>query len=218
MQGVSKLSVLAKVSTLRAGSFNPGIRTQPEHMVDLIKSMGSRGFLPEFPIIVGSDRVTIGDGHRRFHAAKHLGILEVPVIYSQYTAAQVFAMQFDGRRAIKTEELLDASTRGISVEDMPAYFKQRYAQVIKFCGEPAVRYLVDRNLSPSKVNYVSLIANYFKRTINITHTPVYGMRVLTWLVENNTAYAVRLYVSAAKDPTYLKYVIDHNLPLERHFN
>ena len=75
------------------GGFNPKSRTEQSALKTLRESMELRGFLPEFPIIVGNDNVTIGDGHRRYTVAKSLGMEKVPVQFSNLPAQEIFSLQ-----------------------------------------------------------------------------------------------------------------------------
>jgi len=204
------------ISEIKMGKFNPQSRTEPKRLKQLEESMIGRGFLPEFPIIVGNDGETIGDGHRRYSVARKLGFTHVPVIYSDLSAEDVYALQNEGKLKPNNSELLEASTLGIDIYKLPKTFQKHYANIIKYCGHNAIEYMVDRGLSPTQIEYVSKAIKYIQRQApEIIIDTEYGFKVLQWMSSNNQSYRSRRFVEDGENVDRLIHAIDKNKPLPR---
>ncbi len=95
---------------LKGASFVPASRVLPASLSALIDSMRNGGFHPWAPIVVGVEGV-IGDGHRRWAVAKYLGVLRVPVVYTNRKAADIWGANMT-TQPVTTKEALTANLKG----------------------------------------------------------------------------------------------------------
>lgn len=204
------------INDLNMGAFNPKSRTEQSALKTLRESMELRGFLPEFPIIVGNDEKTIGDGHRRYTVAKQLGLDRVPVQMSNLPAQEIFALQMQGKKNMNTLQMLQSVDNGVSVNDFPAAFRTKYNQAVKLCGSDVIRVLLDYETSPDIINRLKKVLDYIvaqKPSLEANQT--YAMKVLKWAIHNNMGYRMRQFVDMGGPITTLLWAIDSNKPLPR---
>lgn len=204
------------VSRLKLGSFNPKSRTEKAALKTLRESIESRGFLEEFPIIVGNDGKTIGDGHRRYTVAKELGHTKVPVQFSKLPAQEIFALQMQGKKNMNTLQMLQSVDSGVSVEDFPASFKTKYNQAIRLCGDDVIKILLDHDTSPDIINRLKKVLDYITRCAPERDTDQkFAVKVLRWAIHNNMGYRMRQFVDMGGPVATLLWAIDSNKPLPR---
>ena len=85
---------------------NPASRI--ESLKDLVASISEDGFDPSRAILIGSDWKTIGDGNRRFAAAKELGLQKVPIIIDEkHTAEEIYRSHNSTQKPITMSQGLE---------------------------------------------------------------------------------------------------------------
>lgn len=192
---------LVDILELQAGEFNPKVRAS--QVKDLIDSMSIMGFRTDRPIVVGNDKKTIGDGHRRWTAAKLLleddsKFSQVPVIFSDLSAAEVFVLYNSRTKPIDGKQWLEATMSGVDIQKTPPLFQRDYNNIINVCGVSALGFLLKERKSPNLINLIIRTNNYIKRHGG-TFNQESSMALLQWVVTKRQQLFLRRWLDGDMD-------------------
>lgn len=174
---------------LKAAPFNPEIRTLDKSLKDLMRSMETHGFWGFKPIVVTSDN-TIVDGHRRWTAAKNLGIVQVACIRTDMGLQECWAETMASTRPINAQELFQAVRDGLEVlpKNNSGNTVSRY---INKYGKGLVDYMADRGLSSSPIMYAERTCVYLGKEQSRENVE----KIAKWIVENKLSRQILYIIS-----------------------
>jgi hypothetical protein len=189
-----------KTDSLKPAPFNPEGRTQ--NVKDLERSIEKYGFWPFCPILITSDNM-IADGHRRWTAAKNLGLEDVPVEVVEMEVGELWA-QFNGtRRDVSSRESLYAYTHGMGT--LPERGRRAIERLKKIIGEKGLKHLSDMNISPNILSVARSIAAYCG-----DKSDAFTAKVIYWLIENSTQRAAIMAMQNDIPSKVLKQAVEEN--------
>jgi len=191
--------------------WNPPARTTRRAVLDIIRRMQEFGFEPFRPLLLSEDEY-IGDGHRRWTAARYLQLPKVPAIYTGLTVEELWAGNL-GARSPRAGEWMAAHILG-RVEGLPTRTANAVDGLLMVLGEEGVRYLIERGQSPD------IWRSAYKVGVYCANTETAFLRRATyWLVKHKmvdkTSKAMRGPEDERIDPRVLKQAIENDLPLRR---
>lgn len=206
-QPANVMIVLVGVGTLRPAPWNPEKRTTKASLAPLIKRIDSEGFDPFRPILISKDGY-IGDGHRRWMAAKSLGMTRVPVVFTDKTVEELWAGNA-GARPVTAREWMAVSVLG-GVE-VPKRQAEQIKEMHMVVGDEGMRYLIERGVSPGIWRLVWRIGLYCKRKDH-----KFLRQTIYWLVKHRMSDKVQNRALSGDDPIdprVLIQAIEHDRPL-----
>jgi ParB/RepB/Spo0J family partition protein len=154
---VVAVTMRVAIDDLKPATWNPDIRVQLRYIKDLRDSIETNGFFEFEPILVDKNGVII-DGHRRWTAAKQVGLTEVPVIIVDDDADRIWAILNGTRMDLSGQQVLQAVSRGL--KSRPAKYASMINRLTDLVGEDVVKQLGRRGVSPFVVNQAMRIARY----------------------------------------------------------
>jgi len=200
--------VMVGINTLKPAPWNPEKRMSTRALKPLIKLIQEEGFDPFRPILISKDGF-IGDGHRRWLAAKHLGIPRVPVVYTDRTVEDLWAGNA-GARPVSAREWFSVSI--LAGVEVPGNFAAMIDEMRPVLGDEGLRYLIDRGIAPGIWKLVWKISLYCKRPDN-----KFLRQTTYWLVKHKMQDKVRKAVYGPEDeridPRALVQFIESDLPM-----
>lgn len=192
---------------------NPSSRVSARKVKSLEKAIESFGFLESMHIIANAD-YTITDGHGRWQAALNLGLSEIPVVFDETTPSIIFMCEQASRKHNQSE-LLESVMQGANIDEMPMQFRKNYNKIISFCGYNAPKYMAERSVSAAQIHLIERMIVFIKRhATSVEVTQEFGFKLLEWLVSNNQAAKVRLFIEQNRDVEHLLWAIERNKPLK----
>jgi hypothetical protein len=193
-------------NSLKPSDFNPPSRSYLSRCKELVASMKEHGFDEFRPILVGNDG-RIGDGHRRWTVAQHLGIPLVPIMLVDKSSAELFERN-RGNRSISSSQWMYASQYGI--KNIPPNTARQIETLYELVGDTGIVMLANRGASPSIITYAQRIAKYINAT-----TPIMIARIIYWLVEQRQQDNTRRFMGDFGDPAVLIDAIVNKKKLQR---
>lgn len=215
MKGITMQVEWKLVEEIKIEGFNPESRTSEENIAKLATSIQNKGFLDVFPILIGKDGF-LGDGHRRFMAAKMAGFKEVPTITSTtQTAKELFMLQQNiPPRKIYSSELLEAVRDGrLSLSLCNKNFITQYNGLVKLCGEDALDNIVEKKIGTDILGRLRATLKYIYKYAPYLNTEDYPKKVLLWALHNNEGWRMRTWVTEKGPCGVLINCIEENKPL-----
>jgi len=200
--------VMVGVNTLKPAPWNPKQRMKDRTLKPLIKRLQEEGFDPFRPILISKDGY-IGDGHRRWLAAKALGITKVPVVFTDKTIQELWAGNAGARPVSAREWLAVWVAAGVEPPEKLAAIIEEMRPVM---GDEGLRYLMERGVAPSIWKIAWRIGLYCKRTDNkFLRCAVY------WLVKHKMSDKAKKAVYGPEDeradPRLLVQAIENDMPI-----
>lgn len=205
----SVLVVYVHPLTLVPAPWNPPGRTTRRSVAELIKRIRAVGFEPFRPLLISKDGI-IGDGHRRWTAARYLELDAVPVIYTDQTATELWQGNA-GARQITAHDWMAAHVYG-GVDIIPKRTANMVRELKQIMGDEGVRYLADRGVSPDVYRTTWAIGKYVRDT-----KIAFLRQTCYWLVRQRMVHKVMRAIYGDKElrikPALLKQAIqqDHGL-------
>ncbi len=198
------------VETLSAVPWNSARRVTRRSLVSLMRRISEEGFEAFRPILVSKDGF-IGDGHRRWMAAKFLGYTRVPVVFTDKTKEDLWAGN-NGVKPLGARDWMAAAVMG-SV-NAPSRTKNQIDQLRIILGDEGMDYLVERGVSPDIYRTVWKVGAHCKNTENR-----FLRKTTYWLVKHKMVNKVKraIYVAddeTAIDPRILAKAIEDDRPLQ----
>lgn len=174
---------------LKPAPFNPPIRTSEKSMKDLVRSMEAHGFWPFKPIVVTRDN-TIVDGHRRWTAAKILGIPRVFCMRTDMGLQECWSETMASTRPIKSQELFQAYKDGLRVLPKNTIGNTANRYINKY-GEDLVMYMAEKGVSSSPIMYAERTCLYFGWEQSKENVE----KISKWIVENGLSRQILFWIS-----------------------
>ena len=198
------------VETLNAVPWNPEKRITRSSLMPLIRRITDEGFEAFRPILVSRDGF-IGDGHRRWAAAKLLGYARVPVIFTDKTPQELWAGNGGMKPLVSRDWLRAAVMGGVNA---PVRTQEWITQLHIILGDEGMQYLVDRGVSPDTYRTVWKIGMHCKNT-----DTRFLRKTVYWLVKHKMIAKVKraLYVADDEtpiDPRVLSKAIEDDRPIQ----
>lgn len=198
------------VETLTAVPWNAERRVTRRSLVALMRRISEEGFEAFRPILVSRDGF-IGDGHRRWMAAKYLGYQRVPVVFTDKTREDLWAGN-NGVKPLGARDWLAAAVMG--GVDAPPLTKNQIEQLSIILGDEGMQYLVDRGVSPDIYKTVWKVGQHCNRT-----TTKFLRQTTYWLIKHKMVNKVKRAIYVADDeqpidPRILSKAIEEDRPLQ----
>lgn len=198
------------VDTLTAVPWNAARRVTRASLKSLMRRISEEGFEAFRPILVSKDGF-IGDGHRRWMAAKYLGYARVPVVFTDKSKEDLWAGN-NGVKPLGARDWLAAAVMG--GVDVPTLTKNQIEQLRTILGDEGMQYLVDRSVSPDIYKTVWKVGQHCKNT-----DTRFLRKTTYWLVKHKMVNKVKraIYVAedeAPIDPRILSKAIEDDRPLQ----
>lgn len=196
-----------KPAGMKPVSFNPPDRTERAHVADLVRSMRKdSGFLVEAPIILDYDNF-IADGHRRWTAAKIVGIELVPYMRTNKSASKMWAALNSNRRPCGTSTIYKAFAGGMTeIPDGAPGNNLRY--VLRKYGPDMVYFLSDNGMTKSAVEWAERVTRYIGWSES--DTPI----VIDWIVKNRMVRLSRHAIDGGYNRQKFEQLILNGEPLQ----
>lgn len=200
---------MVDIDSLTPAKFNPQGRTEERRMKHLLHSMQKHGFVEAFPIIA-SDKGVIADGHRRWTAAKKLGIEKVPVLYlngSGMSVDEVWSMNALAQSPT-SKEVMEAYLNGMkAVPEKYAKTIQRIEEIAG--GKQDLKELFGVNpFSPAVMQRLKTIAAYCE-----DDSPEFMQKLLHWVIKHKIQHMVWLAVRYKVEKQVILKAIENDRPL-----
>ncbi len=197
------------VNTLKPAPWNPEKRTTKASLKPLMKRIEEEGFDPYRPILVSRDGF-IGDGHRRWSAAKILGMSRVPVVFTDRSVEDLWAGNAGGRAVSAREWMAVSVIGGVIAPERQASI---IAEMRPVMGDEGLRYLIERGVSPGIWRLTWRVGLYCKRKDN-----AFLRKTTYWLVKHKMSDKVQNRALSGPDderiqPRVLIQAIENDLPL-----
>lgn len=171
------------VNDLTPAPFNPPIRTSDRALKDVIRSMEEDGFWTHRPLTITMENY-IADGHRRWTAAKKLGISIVPCLRTKQSLEEAWTGSMESARPLRGKELIEAYSLGLrnmprnNVGSKIRYYSSKY-------GEDLILFLVKNGMSISPIMYAENVVRYLGW--DFSHV----VQVTKWIVEHKLVRTIR---------------------------
>jgi hypothetical protein len=217
----AKVIYWVDIDTLNELEFNPKVRRKDVRKLE--KSIDELGFRIDMPILVGNDLRTIGDGNRRFTAAKNLGLTEVPVIYSDMPAKTLFSLynRTEVKKPMSGSQWLDAHVNGLPLDEAPESIQKQIQTIIDFAGWDGVLVFYNENTAPSSFQYVIKALKRIKEQKQDFDMPNdYALKITEWMVipHKNKLSQIRALRTNLENNDPIEYVMNavaRNMPLKK---
>lgn len=197
---------IVKLDSLKPSLFNPPTRIEPKHIRDLVRSMEQYGFWTFCPLLISSDGY-IADGHRRVAAAKELGIEEVPIISTPFSADELWSA-FNGTRLdITATDVLIAASLGLTI--LPTKQARSVTLLKETVGEAGMKKLAEMRISPSIRSRAKRVCNLCGRT-----EPEFLAKTIFWLVDNKMSLVTHYLNESNMDAKTVIKAIESNKPIK----
>lgn len=198
------------VNTLTAVPWNSERRVTRRSLGNLMRRISEEGFEAFRPILVSKDGF-IGDGHRRWMAAKYLGYTRVPVVFTDKSKEDLWAGN-NGVKPLGAKDWMAAAVMG--GVNAPSTTKNRIDQLRIILGDEGMQYLVDRGVSPDIYQTVWKIGQHCKNT-----QTTFLRKTTYWLVKHKMVNKVKRAIYVAEDetpidPRILSKAIEDDRPLQ----
>lgn len=194
-------------NSLTPAPFNPETRTAAKNIAGLVKRMRADGFLWYRPILI-TKAGEIGDGHRRWHSAKTLGLETVPcLIIDDKTAEQIWASVNDETRTVTDRETLAAIAAGLKV--IPPSKQAAVDKVKRIMGDEGIAILASAGLSPYTVD-VSL---RFVRACGRSGDDQFTLKTCLWMIKHRMQIATRYILRLGAGGDKLAAYVENDIPL-----
>lgn len=197
------------INTLKPATWNPEKRTTKASLKPLLKRIEEEGFDPFRPILISKEGY-IGDGHRRWTAAKMLGHTRVPVVFTDKSVEELWAGNA-GARGVSAREWMAVSViGGVTAPERQTKIIEEMRPVL---GDEGLRYLIDRGVSPGIWRLTWKVGQYCKRTSN-----AFLRKTIYWLIKHRMSDKVQNRALSGPDderidPRVLIQAIENDLPL-----
>lgn len=210
-QPANYMIVWVDVTVPQPAPWNPPVRTTKRATASLVKRIQEEGFEAFRPILLSKDGF-IGDGHRRWTAAKQLGMTKVPVIYTDKTVEELWAGNL-GMRAPGSKEWMEVNILG-GVKGIPDRAAENIESLLMIFGDEGVRFLIERGQSPEIWRRIWRAGQYCKRTDNaFLRKCGYWMLKHKMAEKTMRAIAPSTYGDDPIDPRVLIQAIESDVPL-----
>lgn len=198
------------VDTLTAVPWNSERRITRRSLTSLMRRISEEGFEAFRPILVSRDGF-IGDGHRRWMAAKYLGYTRVPVVFTDKTKEDLWAGN-GGMKALTSRDWMAAAVMGgVKAPDRTQGWINELHSIV---GNEGMDYLVERGVSPDTYRTVWKIGRHCKNT-----DTKFLRKTVYWLVKHKMIGKVKRAIYVADDeqpidPRILAKAIEDDRPLQ----
>jgi hypothetical protein len=198
------------VEDLKETNLNPdGRAVLTKALSALIDSMEDEGYRVEEPIIIAEDG-TIMDGHRRFNAAKAVGINEITAVISTRNVADGLPDFNTIKTAWTGRDWLNYYVKaGSNPSKIPARYMKVINKIKKHTGMEGVQLLASSNLAPDAIHIVVKTVDRIKKERpNVALPDNYAYKVLEWAIRHNELLGLRLWLKyhADKLDTLMLYI------------
>lgn len=198
------------IDTLTAVPWNAERRITRRSLVGLMRRISEEGFEAFRPILVSRDGF-IGDGHRRWMAAKYLGYTRVPVVFTDKTKEDLWAGN-NGVKPLGARDWMAAAVMG-GVE-APTRTRNQIGELKIILGDEGMQFLVDVGVSPDIYRTVWRVGQYCKRT-----DTKFLRQTTYWLIKHRMVLKANRAIAGADDeqpidPRMLSKAIEDDRPLQ----
>jgi hypothetical protein len=174
-----------------------------------MKRIEKEGFDAFRPILISKEGY-IGDGHRRWTAAKLLGMKRVPVVFTSQTVQELWAGNAGARPVSAREWMAVSVIGGVEAPERQANLIEEMRPVL---GDEGMRFLIERGVSPGIWRLTWRVGLYCKRSDNS-----FLRKTVYWLVKHKMSDKVQNRAIAGPederiDPRVLIQAIESDLPL-----
>lgn len=201
--------VWVDINSLRPAPWNPPKRTTRRAVLPIIRRMQEEGFEAFRPILLSKDGF-IGDGHRRWTAAKHCGMTRVPVIYVDKGVEELWAGNL-GAKSPSAKDWMAVNILG-GVKGLPPRVEDGVTNLLAILGEEGVRYLIERGQSPDIWRTVWKIGQHCHKT-----EQAFLRKATYWLIKHQMIDKVKKAIYAPMgeqiEPRTLIQAITNDYPL-----
>lgn len=176
------------ISDLKPARWNPTRRTETDKVKPIVESMQEIGYDPAFPIVIDA-KGTIGDGNRRYTAAKIVGIKKIPCIVTERDLQETWARASTTVCPPTPGQIDDAVVnKKFPISKLPARYQKSIGRFIDIAGRDTYEMIVrDYGLTHNMIKQVINIAAY----VNRTDDKEFMRRTVNWLVKHKAQYHVR---------------------------
>jgi hypothetical protein len=169
-----------RTDSLHPAPWNPAIRTQTKYTLGLRESIQTNGFWEFRPILTDRNGMII-DGHRRWTAAKALGIFEIPAIVVDADADKLWSEVNGQTMAISGAQVVQAVAGGL--QTIPDKFDKNMTRLVEIMGNEGVQLLAANNMGPNVVAFAERVGRYCK----MTEDREFLQKTIRWLVTHRDA-------------------------------
>lgn len=196
---------LVNINTLKPSPFNPPTRIESKHIRDLVRSMENYGFWTFCPLLISSDGY-IADGHRRYAAAKEIGIETIPVISTPFTADELWSAFNGTRLEISATDVLIAASMGLTT--LPRKQARTIELLKDTVGDAGLKRLAEMRVSPSIRSRAKRIANLCGKT-----DAAFLAQTIFWMVDNKMSLVAHYLNESNIDTKIVIQAIEKNRPI-----
>lgn len=192
---------------VKTAGFNPAMRTSAHRLGTLKQSIAQHGVLE--PIKISRDGV-LGDGHCRVACARALGLSQVPAIFYDLSAEELFNLN-NTSRAVSNTEWLAAYVNGL--KNLPRAKAAMVERLRALVGADGLEKLVQLKISPR----ILVLARYVARYCVAEDDDDFVRLTLWWLVDLHQQFMVRRAMADHVDASIIETAILENRPLSQHW-
>ena len=200
--GIHKIVPIEAIKIVEG--FNPPERTEAVKIRDLQKSIKEHGVLVD--LLVTAD-MSLVDGHRRYAAAKALGITTVPVKVVEGEYKELWAEVNATQRRPNGRGWMHVALQGAPIKD--GVTKRHYDLLVDLIGQEGVRWLIQRRVSPGIWDACRRVALYAGRT----EDREFMRKTVFWLVDHKAQLLINSAIDTGIAPGFLVQAIENDLAL-----
>lgn len=198
------------LSELTPAEKNPQGRTTKSAVKEFADVLRTEGWSPYDPVKISTEGV-IGDGNRRYHAAKLAGLSEITAVQTPFTFERLIAMNRVSRRFSNADWLrVYVNTDGKVA--LPRQLRPKIDGLEMALGAEGLRLLADKNTSPDIWHPAFSAASYVRRTDN-----GFLRKVVYWAVKHNMRRILHDAVKMKADPRIITQAVENDYPLRLAF-
>lgn len=198
---------MINVNELNPAGFQPKGRTDLRVIRDLIKSMSVDGFWTHKPITITEDNC-IADGHRRWTAAKTLGINKVPCLRTNQDLETAWVASNSTARRVNGKEWVQAVSSGLTKVSKLGmgrnilYYQDKY-------GEDVIDFLATNGMSTGPIPFAERLCKYLGWDVEQN-----VFKVLRWMVKHEMVRKSRFALEEKMSKDVLSNSILNDQPLQ----
>jgi hypothetical protein len=195
---------------LRPADKNPQSRTTRNAIREFAEVLRTEGWSIYDPVKIAIEGV-IGDGNRRYHAAKLAGLTEITAMQTEFTFERLIAMNRVTRRFSNADWLrVYVNTDG--AVKLPRQLQPKIDGLEMAIGAEGLRILADRNASPDIWHPAFSAASYVGRTDN-----TFLRKTVYWAVKHSMRRVLHDAVKLKADRRLIIQAVENDYPLRLTF-
>jgi hypothetical protein len=189
---------------------NPVTRTKKNAIREFAEILQSEGWSPYDPVKISTEGV-IGDGNRRYHAARLAGLVEITAVQTPYTFERLIAMNRVSRR-FSNADWLQVYVNTDGKVQLPRQVQPKIAGLQMVLGIEGLRQLASENVSPDIWHPAFSAASYVSRKDN-----AFLSKIIIWALRHNMRRILHDAVKMRADPRLIVQAVEHDYPLRLTF-